>query len=89
MTVRIAIGSDAQKKLAQRAAARGQDVSAYVVELIHKDIDQPSFAELFAPVHQAVSKSGMTQPEVDSLARKAIAESRKERRKARRTKQAL
>jgi hypothetical protein len=80
MTVTIAIPPEEEKKLADKAAASGRDVTEYVHQLIKKDIDQPSFEEIFAPVHQAVQDSGMTETELDSLLQTAIDESRQERR---------
>jgi hypothetical protein len=85
MTVTISLPPEAERKLAERAAASGQDVPAYVHQLIQKDIDQPSFAELFAPVHAAVRESGIQQGELDNLIQKAVTDSRRERRAKRPT----
>jgi len=80
MTVNLSLAPDDEKKLAERAAASGQDVTAYLQQLIKKEIEQPSFAELFAPVHQAVRNSGLTDPQIDSVLQQAVTESRRERR---------
>lgn len=80
MTVTIALRSEEEKKLVERAAACGLDVAAYVQQLIKRDIEQPRFAELFAPVHQAVRDSGVSDSELDSVLQTAIADSRRESR---------
>ena len=79
MTMTISLPPDEEKKLAERAAARGNDMVAYVHQLIRKDISLPSFSELFAPVHRAVRESGVTQSEIDSVIQAAIADSRANR----------
>lgn len=80
MTVTIALPPEAERKLAERAAASGQDIPAYVERLIQRDIEQPSFAELFGPVHAAMRNGGTTESELDVFIQTAIAESRQERR---------
>ncbi len=81
MTVTIALPPDEQKKLADKAAASGRDVSEYVRELIKRDMEQPSLSELFAPVHEAIRNSGVTELELDSFIEASISESRRERTK--------
>jgi hypothetical protein len=83
MTLKISLPPEEEKKLADRAAAAGQDVSGYVHQLIRKDIDESMLAEILAPIHQSVRASGMTVPQVDALIDDAIAESRRERRSKR------
>ena len=39
---------------------------------IKRDIDQPSFGELFAPVHQAVRDNNIPDAELDSVLQDAI-----------------
>jgi hypothetical protein len=80
MAITITLPPEEEKKLAKRASASGQDVKSYVHQLIRKDIEQLSFAELFAPVHEAVRRSGISDAELDSLLQSAIDESRQERR---------
>jgi predicted DNA-binding protein len=79
MTLKIALPPEEEKKLAERAAAIGKDVASYVHQLIQKDIEQASFAELFAPVHRAVRDSGMDESELSGLIQSAISESRREK----------
>lgn len=76
MTVTIALPPEEEKKLAERAAASGSDVAEYVRRLISKDINLPSFSELFAPVHRAVRETGMGPGEIDSVLQAAIDDSR-------------
>ena len=80
MTLMIALPPEDERKLAERAAANGQEMSEYVQKLIKKDIYQPSFAEILAPIHQAVRASGMGEAEIDGLIDDAITDSRRERR---------
>jgi predicted DNA-binding protein len=80
MSVTISLPPEEEKKLADRAAATGQDVAKYVRQLIKKDIDLPSFAELFSSVHQAVRESGIGSADLDSLLETAITDSRANRR---------
>jgi hypothetical protein len=79
MTVILDLAPEDERKLADRAAASGEDVTGYVQRLIKRDIEQPSFAELFAPMHQAVRESGMGEAEIDGLVRTAVVESRRDR----------
>lgn len=79
MTVTIALRSEEEKKLVERAAACGLEVAAYVQQLIKRDIEQPPFSELFAAVHQAVRDSGVGESELDAVIQTAIADSRRER----------
>lgn len=79
MTLTIALPPEEQKKLADKAAASGRHISEYVHELIKRDIEQPSLAELFAPVHEAVRNSRVTAEELDSLIEESIGEARRER----------
>jgi hypothetical protein len=80
MTLMIALPPEDERKLAERAAANGQEMSEYVQKLIKKDIDQPSFAEILAPIHEAVRASGMGEAEIDGVIDDAIADSRRQRR---------
>ena len=80
MTLTISLPPEDEKKLAQRAAASGKDVGSYVQQLIRRDIDQPGFAELLAPIHQAVRESGVSETELDSLLQSAVVQSREGRR---------
>ena len=76
MTVTIGLKPEEEKKLAEPATASGQDLAAYPHQLIRRDIEQASFADLFASVHQAVRDSKMSAAEVDSLIETAIVQTR-------------
>jgi len=76
----ITLPPEEEKKLAERAAAIGQDVIEYVHRLIKKDIEHLSFADLFAPLHQAVAQSGIDTAELNALLENAIADSRANRK---------
>lgn len=81
MTLTIHLPPEQEKKLSERAAASGKPVEQYIQSLIQKDIEQASFAELFAPVHHAVRESGASDAEVDQILQEALAESRAARRR--------
>jgi hypothetical protein len=80
MTLMIALPPEDERKLAERAAASGQEMSEYVQKLIKRDINQPSFEEILAPIHEAVRASGIGEAEIDGIIHDAIADSRRERR---------
>ena len=79
MAIAIRLSPEEEEKLTVRAVASGQDVTDYVHKLIKKDIEQPSFAQLFAPIHQAMRDSGMTEPELNALIESAVTDSRQSR----------
>jgi hypothetical protein len=86
MTVTIDLSPDEERRLQERAAQLGQDLTAYLHRLIRENLDATpparsrTFAEILAPVHEDFRKSGMTEEELDTLLREALSESRAERR---------
>ena len=81
MTITIDLPPEKEQKVLQRAKERGQDVSAYVNQIIDRDIAQPTFAEILAPIHEDVRKSGMTEVEINALIEESIREVRADRKK--------
>lgn len=85
MTVTVELSPDEERRLQERAAQLGQDVTAYIQRLIREDLKGGSsaqcrtFAEILAPVHEDFRKSGMTEGELDTLLGEALRESRAER----------
>lgn len=80
MTLTIHLPPEQEKKLSERTAASGKPVEQYIQSLIQKDIEQAPFAELFAPVHQAVRESGVSDEELDGMLQGTLAETRASRR---------
>ena len=75
--------------LDQRASQQAQDRSAYVRDLLRRDLTamqsgpalgKRTFAQILAPVHESVQQSGMTEAEVDALLTETLADVRRERR---------
>ena len=87
MTVTIDLFPEEERRLQERAARHGQDLTAYLRRIIREDLDAPTsggegtFAEVFAPIHEDFRKGGMTESELDALLEEAIDESRAGRRR--------
>jgi len=66
MTITVELPSELETTLQHQAAKNGQDVSAFVVQAIHEKIAKSrTFAEVCAPISQAVSAAEMSDDEVD------------------------
>jgi hypothetical protein len=84
MTVTIDLSPDEERRLHERAAQLGQDLTSYLHRLIQEDLEavQPArgrtFAEVLAPIHEDFRKSGMNEEELDTLLEEALGESRAE-----------
>jgi hypothetical protein len=85
MIITIDLSPDEERRLQERAAQLGQDLTAYLRRLIREDLDVASpakgrtFAEILASVHEDFRKSGITEGELDTLLGEALDESRAER----------
>lgn len=80
MTVTISLRPEEQKKLSQRAAAAGKDLSEYVHQLVRRDIESPpSIAQAAEPIARAVQASGISDEEFDALIEQARQEAWDER----------
>ncbi len=80
MTLTLNLPPETEARLQARAAAQGQDVSAYLQQLIEKDLQtQPTLDEVLAPFQAEVEQSGMSDEELDALFREAIREARQVR----------
>lgn len=77
-TLTIHLPKDVRLVLEDKAHTSGKGVAEYVEDLVSKQINRPTFRDLFADVRQAitVSDEALAQ-EIDS----ALVESRKSRRK--------
>jgi len=92
MTITIDLPMETEAKIRKRAKSRGQDVSAFVIGLVEREVKKPehsiaenagpvmTLAEAAAPIHEAFEKSGMTQEELDDLTDELIREVRAEKR---------
>jgi hypothetical protein len=81
MTLTITLSPEDEKKLQAHAEANGLDVDTYIHALVKKEIEKPlTLSEILAPFRQEVEESGLTDDELDTLFREAIAEARRERR---------
>jgi hypothetical protein len=89
MTVTIELSPDEERRLQERAARLGEDVTSYVHRLVRDDLEagpapgRRTFAEILAPVHEEFRRSGMTEAELDGLLDEATRESRAGCRRAR------
>jgi len=65
MSLTINLSPDQERRLLERAARNGQDVTAYVHRLIERDIEDA--AEALAPFRRQVSESGISDDELNSF----------------------
>lgn len=86
MTVTLKLAPETERKLLQIAAASGQDVGAYVHQLIERDLKEKTqrgmrFDEILAPVRRGFEESGMTPEELDQMFEQAREEAWQEKQK--------
>ncbi len=82
------VDDDLLQLLDQRASQQAQDRSAYVRDLLRRDLTaqagssfgKRTFAQILAPVHESVQQSGMTEAEVDALLDETLADVRRKSR---------
>jgi hypothetical protein len=67
MTIMINLSPEQEKRLAERAARSGQEVTAYVHHLIDRDLDPKSLGAILAPVRRDFEESGMTDDDLGAL----------------------
>ena len=67
MTITINLSPEQERRLAERAARAGQDVTGYVHHLIDRDIDAESLDAILAPVRRDFERSGMTDDDLAAL----------------------
>jgi hypothetical protein len=89
MTISIELAPDEERKLEEKARARGQVVSDFVRELIRNELSGEqrankafggTFDEVLAPMREGWEQSGMTQDEIMALFEETRNEVRRERR---------
>jgi hypothetical protein len=67
MTITISLSPEQEKRLAERAAQAGQEVTAYIHQLIDHDIQAESLDVILAPVRRNFEQSGMTDEDLAAL----------------------
>jgi hypothetical protein len=68
MTITITLSPEEERRLAERAAWLGQDLTVYVQKLIKKDIRSPRLAmEALEPFRRQVKHSGMTHEKLGAF----------------------
>jgi len=68
MTVTLNLSPEIEKTLRERAAQRGQDLSAFVAEAIKEKIAKAvTFDEVCAPFARAIEAAGMSDDEFDAF----------------------
>ena len=64
MTLIVSVSPEIEAKLRRRAAAEGQDTSAYASKLLEQAVSRPSLEELLAPLRQQFAASGTTDEQL-------------------------
>jgi hypothetical protein len=67
MTITISLSPEQEKRIAERAAQAGQEVAAYIHQLIDHDIQAESLDAILAPVRRNFEQSGMTDEDLAAL----------------------
>jgi hypothetical protein len=65
MLLQIEISAETEAALRERAAARGEDVTACAARLLHEALSAPTADELLAPFRRQVAASGVSDEELD------------------------
>lgn len=67
MEISISVPKEVESILAQKAAAQGKDIKAFVENIITAQAMRPALEEILAPVRQDFAASGMTEDQLDVL----------------------
>jgi len=82
--VTLHLSKEASEAIAQRAAARGADLSQVVSEIVERNTKKPiSLEEISGPVYQRFIESGMSDEELGDLLEREKHEARAEERRRR------
>jgi plasmid stability protein len=79
VTVILSLPPEMEKKLHERAAASGQDVAAYVHDLITKELTSRAVDDALALFRKQVEKSGITDEELNKFFEEARDEAWREK----------
>ncbi len=72
MTLTIPLSPEEEKRLLAHAAANGQDVASYVLQIVKEQIAKSlTFDQIFAPLRKEVEESSIADDELDTLFRQA------------------
>jgi hypothetical protein len=83
MSITIPVSAKVKAGLERRAAAAGQDVSAYAAKVLESIVRPRSLKDLSGPVHQRFKESGTTEDQLGEELEKAKHQMRAERRSRR------
>ena len=67
MTITIDLSVELQRRLTAKAAQAGHELSAYVHQLIDRDLEAESLDAILASVRRDFEQSGMTDEELSAL----------------------
>jgi hypothetical protein len=84
MTLTVTLPPEMERKLLERAAQTGREVTVVAQELIERGLTaSPSIDEILAPFRREVAASGITDEELDALFQEAREEAWQEQQGAR------
>ncbi len=67
MEIVISVQPKTASILAQKAAAKNQDIKEFIESIIETQAVKPSLDEILAPMRRDFAESGMTEDELDEL----------------------
>ena len=81
MSISIPLSPEAEAKLREKAAAVGEDITAYAAGVLERSAKQPvSLEEISGPIAEQFQQSGMTEDELSQFLEDAKHEMRRQRR---------
>ena len=79
MEITISVPSKIESILAQKAAAKGQDIKEFIETLVERQAVKSSLDEILAPMRRDFAESGMTEGDLDALIKSERRTMRQER----------
>lgn len=80
VTLTISLPKDISSALEDKARQSGRDSSAFVEDLVAKEVKNPSLDEILAPFRKQVEESGLTDDQLDDIFNSARREVFREKR---------
>jgi len=77
MSITIDLPRKTEKELRRRADRHGQEIGAYVRDLLEREVEF-SFEELVRPIHEQSEKLGLTENDIEEMVDTELAEVRRE-----------
>ncbi len=77
MTITLELPRTTEAKIKKRAKSRGQDVNAYVMSLVERDV-LPPWEELVKPIHDETKRLGLSEKDIEELVDSEVAAYRRE-----------